>query len=271
MPGNVKVGHFLLKIAVIFMALGAFYGCVSMKEYRAQEAVLQTIKDERKQIRREIVLLEQENKRMRDSLALLRKSINDSKESEQVEVKKEGLFIRTPSYNEAYLCKGCKDTQTAKNATWMSYNERQVIYYLNIARMDPKGFVKKYLKPKMKGSAATDPYYTTLVTYMEAMPALKPLYPNKEAYESAFCHAKSSGERNYVGHDRKGSNCTSTFFGECCSYGVEDPLGVVIQLLVDTGVPSLGHRYICLGSYTSIGVSQQPHKGWEYNTVLDFL
>jgi uncharacterized protein YkwD len=59
--------------------------------------------------------------------------------------------------------------------------------------------------------------------------------------------------------------------GECCYYGVEDAFDIIVDLLIDQGVSSLGHRKICLSpSYTELGVSIQPHKTYSSNTVLDF-
>ena len=51
-----------------------------------------------------------------------------------------------------------------------------------------------------------------------------------------------------------------------CLSGLE----IVIQLLIDQGVSSLGHRYICLGTYARVGVSIKPHKSYGTNCVLDF-
>ncbi len=246
--------------------------CVPIKEYRVQEEYLNEIRSQRKTVRKEILSLEKENEKLKDSLQKkVLVSVYETDENGKVEKVLNELEIKAPRYSSSILCNGCNDTNTAKNALWLKPVERQIIYYLNLARMNPKGFLEKYVKPKMSKYDQSNPYYTSLITYMESMPAIKPLYPDKTAYESAYCHAKSSGERNYIGHERDGSQCNEVFSGECCSYGLSGALDVVLQLLVDEGVPSLGHRYVCLGSYTKIGVSQQPHTGWGQNTVLDFL
>ena len=98
------------------------------------------------------------------------------------------------------------------------------------------------------------------------------LYPNEDCYNSARCHAYSSGRTGYVGHQRKSKECKEKkhYFGECCDYGNSDALQIVLSLLIDEGVPSLGHRYLCLNTYTQVGVSIQPHKKYGTNTVIDF-
>jgi uncharacterized protein YkwD len=114
-------------------------------------------------------------------------------------------------------------------------------------------------------------YYRSLVATLDFMEPLDLLRPDPKCYQSARCHAYRSGITGYVGHER-GGNCRKNEYynGECCDYGNSKALDIVMSLLVDDGVPSLGHRQICLGEYSSIGVSIQPHKAWNYNTVLDF-
>ena len=60
------------------------------------------------------------------------------------------------------------------------------------------------------------------------------------------------------------------FNGECCDYGHNNALDIIMSLLIDEGISSLGHRNICLSSYSKIGVAIQPHKLYGYNAVMDF-
>jgi hypothetical protein len=176
-----------------------------------------------------------------------------------------------------------KAANTAANTEYMSGNEKQVIYWLNIARMQPDLFAEMNLKPYLQlydddewiccgegawGMETHVTYVNTCYLKMAKMDSLKALMPDENNYKSAECHATQSGITGYVGHER--TNCQEHFSGECCDYGNEDPLGVILDLLVDAGVPSLGHRRICLGGYSGIGVSQKPHKGYRVNVVLDF-
>ena len=96
------------------------------------------------------------------------------------------------------------------------------------------------------------------------------LIPDEKLSLSAKCHALSSGKVGHVGHDRIDTTCKSIFWGECISYGAANGKDVVYQLLVDEGVPSLGHRKICLSELSIIGVSIQNHKIYGSNAVLDF-
>lgn len=165
---------------------------------------------------------------------------------------------------------------TAAKASYMSANERGLIYILNLARMNPSLFantvIKKYPEKSGKGYLVNTDYYKSLLDTMRKMKPVNLLQPDSLCYTSAFCHAVSSGNAAYTGHNRQSDECREKWYfnGECCDYGNEQPLDIVLSLLIDNGVPSLGHRWICLNSYKRIGVSIQPHKGYRYNAVLDF-
>ena len=51
--------------------------------------------------------------------------------------------------------------------------------------------------------------------------------------------------------------CNDGNYAECCSYGMHSAKDIVMQLLIDHDVPSLGHRENCLNNeYSKIGVSK---------------
>jgi uncharacterized protein YkwD len=158
-----------------------------------------------------------------------------------------------------------KYTSITLPCTYMTTEEKKVIQILNIARMYPKWYLYFYLKNPVTENEKS--LYRTMMT-MKTIP--DPLIPSKKQYESAKCHAISSGKVGYVGHDRQGT-CQAKFSGECCDYGNATAAEIVLSLLVDEDVPSLGHRTICLmGELKTIGVSMAPHKTYGINAVLDF-
>jgi len=161
-----------------------------------------------------------------------------------------------PKYDEA---------NSAKNEDYLTEDEKKVYYYLNLVRMNPKLFADTYLGHLRNSS---NQYESSLYSELQKLDPLPVLKPNRKLYESAKCHAIESGESGYLGHTRK--KCTKYFMGECCQYGITNPLNIIISLLIDEGIPSLGHRKICLSPYTELGVSIQPHKSYRVNTVMDF-
>jgi uncharacterized protein YkwD len=164
---------------------------------------------------------------------------------------------------------------TAASADYLTEVEKKIIYILNLARKDPPLFnrtvVEKYPAFMNDAKLASSEYYITLRAAMRHRRSLPLLQPDQRLFESARCHAISSGEIGYVGHNRKTSECKKVkyMFAECCQYGYDDPLKIVMDLLIDEDVPSLGHRDILLSPYTKIGVSLKPHRKYGWNAVMD--
>ena len=166
---------------------------------------------------------------------------------------------------------------TAAKVAYMSEKEKMVIYVINLVRAYPVLFAKTVVTqyPALSGKEELTKdqyYYQSLLTTLLAMDPLPLLTDNEKCYQSAACHAKLSGITGYIGHNRNSDECQKKkyFLGECCQYGNDEPVEIILSLLIDKDVPSLGHRKILLGKYTSAGVSIQPHKTYRFNTVLDF-
>ncbi len=166
---------------------------------------------------------------------------------------------------------------TAKDDKLMSAKEKEVVYIINLVRSYPELFATTVVSQYPALLKRTDllnnkQYYQTLMATLKTMEQQTLVFADKSCYASANCHAQKSGASGYVGHDRKG-DCKNMqhFMGECCDYGHSEPVDIVLALLLDEGVPSLGHRKIILGGdFESIGVSIRPHKKYRYNAVIDF-
>ena len=166
-------------------------------------------------------------------------------------------------------------SNTAANAAYLSDQEKKVIYILNLARMNPPLFAKTVVRayPNYSGEQelVQSEYYRSLLLFLQKKTPMPLLQPDRSLFESARCHAETSGQTGYVGHERRTKACKDlqTFLGECCQYGYQDPLSIVMELLIDEGVPSLGHRIILFTPHTQIGVSIQPHNRYRWNTVIN--
>lgn len=158
---------------------------------------------------------------------------------------------------------------TASRVNYMTNAEKEVIYILNLARMNPPLFANSVVK---KYPAKHTYYYTSLIDTLLLLKPVNLLIPDAKCFESASCHATISGAQGYVGHNRSTDECKNKkhFTGECCDYGHNKPLDIVMSLLIDEGVSSLGHREICLDSYKKLGVSIQFHNLYRFTAVLDF-
>jgi hypothetical protein len=178
----------------------------------------------------------------------------------------------SPEWNDAkYLA-----CNTAAKANYMRDDEKEVIYILNLLRSNPVLFantvVQKYPDLDHQVFLRNSKEYKSLLETLRKTKPMALLYPDSLCFVSAECHAISSGKTGYTGHERQTKECKkkNLYFGECCDYGHKEPLPILMALLIDQNVPSLGHRNMCIGPYGKLGVSIQPHKGYGNNAVLDF-
>lgn len=165
---------------------------------------------------------------------------------------------------------GLPKVAQAKANGYMTEQELAVVDILNSIRRNPQA-AAAFLSRKYAASMSENEsslYHTLL----QMLPDTSYLVCDKALFESAACHAQSAGLVGYRGHERlKSSGCTTYFFGECISFGLSKPMDIVLQLLIDEGVPNLGHRKICLrADFHTIGIAIRPHKIYQYNSVLDF-
>lgn len=165
---------------------------------------------------------------------------------------------------------------TAANTTYLSETEKEIVYVLNMARMNPQLFCRTVVSQAHTISQYIDTsnvvYYKSLVLEMDTMQPLGLLKPDQKCYISAQCHAISTGEKGAVTHNRLTKECRKKqyFRGECCQYGLDYAVDIILNLLVDQDVESLGHRSICLGNYTKMSPSMEKHKKYGIVTVMDF-
>jgi len=197
-------------------------------------------------------------------------------------------YIGTNGYNkDSYIFNEYKSpmyclANTAKNISYLSQNEKQLIYLHNLVRMDPKLFNNTYVKtfyeknPRKSNSS----YAKSLVRDLNNSESQQFLYSNKNLFNAAEFHANDIGKAGTTGHTSTDGSDFGTrlnkfgakgFMAENCSYGNDDALRIIMQLLIDNNVESLGHRINILNNiYSKIGVAIRPHKKWGANAVLDY-
>lgn len=180
------------------------------------------------------------------------------------------LVLSAQSWSQSEL----NAANTAAKISGLSHEEKETIKYVNLARMYPQKFAMLEVKDYFGGEGygnylQNSPYRQSLMKDLGAMSPVEPVYFLQEMQNLASCFARESGSRGVIGHTR--INCSKGYNGECCSYGHATAREIVLQLLIDHDVPSLGHRKICLNPrYLSIGVSIAPHTKYDNCAVLDF-
>ena len=171
---------------------------------------------------------------------------------------------------------------TARNASYLSEQEKQVIFLCNLARMDGALFAATYLAQHTPNDPSNW-YIASLYRDLQSVNGLPPLFPYDRFYATSAYHAADMGRSGRTGHtssdgtdfaDRVyGGLGEKTYIAENCSYGYnnDQAINIVVQLLVDANVPSLGHRKNILNpDLSAIGVAIAPHAIYEYMCVMDF-
>ena len=157
---------------------------------------------------------------------------------------------------------------TAKDVAYLTSNEKEVIQLINLARSYPNLFCKVYIN-KLTLHYYDSTYIISLKKELIAASSVALIIPDINLYNTAKCWAIEAGINNIRSHQR--INCKYEYSAECISFSKSNALDIVLDLLVDWGVPSLGHRHALLDSYYSkIGVAIQAHKTTNYIAVLDF-
>lgn len=171
---------------------------------------------------------------------------------------------------------------TAESADYLSLSEKQLIYLQNLVRINPKLFDSTYLKTyyKLNPTQSTSSYARSLVKDLNSIEKSQLLYPAKAVFSAAEFHANDMGKHGLVGHNSiDGTKVVERFrnygvFGskaENCSYGYDEPLLILMQLLIDERIESLGHRKTILNNtYSKVGVAIRLHKRYGSNAVLDY-
>ncbi len=189
---------------------------------------------------------------------------------------------------------------TAAEAEYLHDIEKDVILHLNMARSDPSHYARDFIAPKKqfyKGKTYLEPggpanfagyitnegvkAITESVSVMQATAPMGLLLPSKGLSLATNDHASDQSKTGKTGHN--GSDHSDTVIrvkrygnwihtiGENIAYGPNTGRDIVVDLLVDDGVPDRGHRKNILNKEFKVaGVSIQRHPQYGFVCVIDF-
>lgn len=208
-------------------------------------------------------------------------------------------MIRTTGLLLAALLAGCApagSTVPAAGAPWAvdAVVRADIVAELNAARTDPAAYARKAraLRALFNGDRIERPGEIALVTregpaavdeaiaFLERQAPLPALGESPGLARAAAAHAGEQGRTGEVAHigadgsspsDRMRRQGRWTATGEAIAYGPDRAEEVILQLIVDDGVPDRGHRRILFNpAYTLVGAACAPHPVWRTVCVLDF-
>ncbi|HSV02791.1 MAG TPA: CAP domain-containing protein [Phenylobacterium sp.] len=167
--------------------------------------------------------------------------------------------------------------------------EAAVLDELNFARTHPAQYARELRRSAARGGEVG---YSEIgnedldalaeaIDFLSRQRPLPPLKPSEGLAAAARAHARMQGRTYLVGHvSPDGATLSERLHAhgvwaglaaEDISYGYDDPREVVRQLIIDSGVPSRGHRQNIFGAhYQLAGVSCAAHRAWGAMCVIDF-
>lgn len=183
--------------------------------------------------------------------------------------------------------------QPALAQRYLSAEEASVVTELNLLRTQPQQYralleadrgayqgllyVRRGATPirTKEGLAAVD----EAIEALRDQPPLEPVEASLALTLAARDHVRDQGPRGVTGHDgsdgsrpveRVNRYGVGSFVGENIAYGYSTGRDIVMQLLIDDGVPSRGHRTNLLNPrYRQVGVAIGPHASFKSMCVMD--
>ena len=178
--------------------------------------------------------------------------------------------------------------------TYLTEREIDVIKELNYARQEPGKYaaILKNYAAFIKGNKLMVPGQTPVVLqegkgaveeairFLEQTPPKKPLKASKGLSAAAKDLAAEQGKTGATGHQGAGNSSPASrvekygqwleTVGENCNYGSNNGREIVIQLIVDDGVPSRGHRdNVFNDEFRAVGVPIGSHPEYGFVCVQD--
>lgn len=159
----------------------------------------------------------------------------------------------------------------------LTTTESAVVGLLNEARTAPARFAQRYVAPRARSSRAAAECLREM-SRMAPVPAFQIAAP---LVYSARDHASDLSRSGATGHrGRDGSTLDDRIsrhaewegdISENLYFGAADPEEIVVQLLIDEGVPGRGHRRNILSEkMAAAGVAVRRHPSYGSICVMDF-
>jgi len=187
---------------------------------------------------------------------------------------------------------------TAANADYLTDIEKDVILEMNKVRTDPKKYAELYIQPRLRyynGKNYSVPEQITImtsegasavnicITALSRANSAGVLVPELGLSRAAKDHVTDQSRTGQTGHDgsdrstpkirmeRYGSFARSFTLGENIAYGTDKGRDIVIDLLVDDGVPSRGHRINIMNkAFTQTGVAFGTHTQYRTSCTITY-
>lgn len=185
--------------------------------------------------------------------------------------------IKTVFAQKAWAPEMLEKANTAKNIDYLTEEEKLVVFYCNLVRMNPPLFMDTYAKKYIDSTKNNTSFTKSLIKTLGKTENMEVLYPSKKLFAIAKAHAVDFGKSGGMGHgnfkkrfEKYGRECNCEV-GENCDYGFNKALDITMRLLIDEKVSNLAHRKNILNpNYKNSGVSIMKHKKYGWHCVIDY-
>lgn len=189
-----------------------------------------------------------------------------------------------------------KELDTARDQSYLSDNEKEIILEMNMLRYNPAMYAKihmkwmeiyyeeNFLKIPGKTIIKTEEGKTAFLECIQeleqtgSLPILKPSKGMTKACELLVYDQSLTGK---TGHKGSGNSTPFSrvelfgtyqgYFAENIHYGDIEPRFIIIALLIDDGVKSRGHRETLLSKeFNLTGVATGKHKSYKNMCVINY-
>jgi hypothetical protein len=187
---------------------------------------------------------------------------------------------------------------TAKDVTYLTEEEKKIVFYMNLVRIDGLRFfdtyfqdfidvhnrqMQKYSNYNDLKISKNDKYYRGLEIDLKYVRNIGLLYPDEALSLVSKQHGRDMSKHNIAGHnsydgrtmvDRISKVYSERAMAENLAFGFSKGLDNVSMLLLDKGVPDVGHRKNILNSTLGlniVGVSIQSHPLYHFASITDFV
>lgn len=188
------------------------------------------------------------------------------------------------------------ELNTAKDATYLTEFQKQVIFELNKARSNPKRFAEEYMedlrvcyegnlfiypgRDPVKTKEGIAPLNECILVLLKTkpVPVLQPAEGLTEASAELVADQQKHGGIGHIASDGSTPQKRIEKYGswdicsaEDISYGISDAREIVMTLLIDDGVPGRGHRENILNPcFRFAGVADGKHPAYQTLCAIDY-
>ncbi len=184
-------------------------------------------------------------------------------------------------WESAFSLTELNEANTAQTVSYLNQDEKELLQLINLVRLYPQQFRDEVYLPYLKeNSISRNSYTQSLLVTLSQMRAQVAYKPHAVLTQIAEAQARYLGQSGKATHnnargqspaERIRERISSEITAENIDLGRDQPLDILMSLLIDDGIIGTGHRVNLLHQeLTHIGIAIGSHKKYGTVCVQDF-